>query len=51
MTIGELNWIFCAFYLEIGCFIEETVLNCHRIVKELTPYSLATLGKVRAVFN
>jgi hypothetical protein len=41
MTNGEPNWVYCSFKLEIGCFYEETVLNCHRIVKQTNPQSLA----------
>ena len=33
MTNREPKQVFCSFNLEIGCFYEETVLNCHEIVK------------------
>lgn len=33
MTNREPKQVFCSFNLEIGCFYEETVLNCHKIVK------------------
>ena len=51
MTNREPKWVFCSFKLEIGCFSEETVLNCHRIVKRTKSLLPEMLGNKRTVFN